>query len=198
MRKDKLYGYINSPSDELESSQEKLIALKVDTDNIFYEKSRNNTKRQTLNALVDICNEGDTIVCISISEVANSIRHFVLFFDKLQKLNINIKFANDPLIDTSQENADFLIGILKTLYNFNSTLMRKNSIKHLNEVRKKGKILGRPKGLSPKSKALALQAYKLYYEDGLKADIITEQLNISRNTFYKYVKIIKEQKEQKS
>lgn len=191
------YGYVNPASvDYGEHSRLRLLEHGIPENNIFLEKSKGNHKRQTLNSLVNLCNPNDIIYCISLTEISNSVRHFILFFEKLRKNNIKIVVLDNPVIDTTNEEySDQVIKVLQTLYSFNSSIMGINSVKSLQELKKKGVKLGRPRGLSDKAMATALKAYQLYHVENLEATIIAEQLGVSKNTFYKYVKIIKAQKD---
>lgn len=46
----------------------------------------------------------------------------------------------------------------------------------------------RPKGLSAKAQQLAMAAEQLYREERLPVDVITQQLNISKSTLYRYLR----------
>ena len=57
----------------------------------------------------------------------------------------------------------------------------------LKSARARGRMGGRPKGLSEKAKKAACTAEALYLQNELKTDDIAEQLGISKTTLYKYL-----------
>ena len=59
----------------------------------------------------------------------------------------------------------------------------------LESARRRGKVLGAPKGLSKKNKQKAVLCEE-YFNDGLlTVTEICERLNISRATYYKYLRL---------
>ena len=58
----------------------------------------------------------------------------------------------------------------------------------LKSARARGRMGGRPKGLSEKAKRIACTAEALYVQNELKSDEIASQLDISKTTLYKYLR----------
>jgi len=59
----------------------------------------------------------------------------------------------------------------------------------LKSARDRGRMGGRPKGLSEKAKRSAGSAEALYKQNELTSDEIADQLNISKTTLYKYLRM---------
>ena len=60
----------------------------------------------------------------------------------------------------------------------------------LKSARSRGKMGGRPKGLSEEAKKKARIAEALYNQKELTTQEIADQLSISRTTLYEYLKLI--------
>ena len=59
----------------------------------------------------------------------------------------------------------------------------------LKSARARGRMGGRPRGLSEKAKRIACSAEALYHQNELTSCEIADQLNISKTTLYKYLRI---------
>jgi len=75
-----------------------------------------------------------------------------------------------------------------SLAEFEKDLIRERTMAGLKSARARGRMGGRPKGLSEKAKKAACTAEALYLQNELKTDDIAEQLGISKTTLYKYLR----------
>jgi DNA invertase Pin-like site-specific DNA recombinase len=69
-----------------------------------------------------------------------------------------------------------------SLAEFEKDLIRERTMAGLKSARARGRMGGRPKGLSEKAKKAACTAEALYLQNELKTDDIAEQLGISKTT----------------
>ena len=75
-----------------------------------------------------------------------------------------------------------------SLAEFEKDLIRERTMAGLKSARARGRMGGRPKGLSEKAKKTACTAESLYLKNELKTDDIADQLVISKTTLYKYLR----------
>lgn len=71
---------------------------------------------------------------------------------------------------------------------FERDIIRERTKAGLAAARARGRVGGRPKGLSKKAQHTAIIAEKLYQERELTVKEICEQLSISRGTLYNYLR----------
>ncbi|XSZ47631.1 recombinase family protein [Francisella noatunensis] len=97
---------------------------------------------------------------------------------------------NDP-IDTTTIQGRLMFNIFASLAEFEKDLIRERTMAGLKSARSRGKMGGRPKGLSEEAKKKARIAEALYKQKELTTQEIANQLNISRTTLYDYLKFRK-------
>ena len=81
-----------------------------------------------------------------------------------------------------------MFNIFASLAEFEKDLIRERTMAGLRSARVRGRMGGRPKGLSPEATRKACTAEALYSQKVLSINEITQQLNISKTTLYKYLR----------
>jgi DNA invertase Pin-like site-specific DNA recombinase len=100
---------------------------------------------------------------------------------------VDIISIQDPLNTTSAQGR-LIFNMFASLAEFEKDLIRERTMAGLKSARARGRMGGRPKGLSEKAKKAACTAEALYLQNELKTDDIAEQLGISKTTLYKYLR----------
>jgi len=137
--------------------------------------------------LLDEIQEGDTLVIWKLDRMGRSLHHLVTIVNELVSKNINIISLQDPL-NTTTAQGRLIFNMFASLAEFEKDLIRERTMAGLKSARARGRMGGRPKGLSEKARKTACTAEALYKQKELTSDEIAKQLNISKTTLYSYLR----------
>ena len=182
------YGYARV------STKDQSLDLQIDAlkkagcQKIFYEVAKGvKADRPEWLKLLDEISKGDTLVIWKFDRMGRSLHHLIQVVNELLAKEVAILSLNDP-IDTTTIQGKFMFNIFASLAEFEKDLIRERTMAGLKSARSRGKMGGRPKGLSEEAKKKARIAEALYNQKELTTEEIANQLNISRTTLYKYLK----------
>lgn len=130
---------------------------------------------------------GDTLVVWKLDRMGRSLHHLIKVVNELMLRNVSIISLNDP-INTTTAQGKLMFNIFASLAEFEKDLIRERTMAGLRSARVRGRMGGRPKGLSLEAKRKACTAEALYTQKELTINEITQQLNISKTTLYKYLR----------
>jgi DNA invertase Pin-like site-specific DNA recombinase len=119
--------------------------------------------------------------------MGRSLHHLIKVVNDLIAKGVDIISIQDPLNTTSAQGR-LIFNMFASLAEFEKDLIRERTMAGLKSARARGRMGGRPKGLSKKAKKAACTAEALYLQNELKTDDIAEQLGISKTTLYKYLR----------
>lgn len=140
--------------------------------------------------LLNEVSEGDTLIVWKFDRMGRSLHHLIKVVNDLLKQKVGIVSLNDP-IDTTNIQGMLMFNIFASLAEFEKDLIRERTMAGLKSARSRGKMGGRPKGLSDEAKRKACIAEALYNQKELTTEEIAKQLSISRTTLYEYLKFRK-------
>ncbi|GLU44595.1 recombinase family protein [Allomuricauda sp. NBRC 101325] len=159
--------------------------------NIYTDKvSSTKEVRKSLSKLLKYVRDGDTIVVWKLDRLARSLIHFTNLMTKLKEKGVRFRSITEPFIDTTEKSShsEFIINIFAALAQLERDIIIERTKAGLESARRRGKILGAPTGLSKKNQQKAVLCEE-YFNDGmLTVTEICERLNISRATYYKYLR----------
>ena len=182
------YGYARI------STKDQCLDLQIDAlknagcKKIFNEVAKGARQDRTeLIKLLEIVEENDAIVIWKLDRLGRSLHHLVKTVNDLNTRNIGLVSLNDP-IDTTTAQGRLMFNVFASLAEFERDVIYERTIAGIKSAKARGRLGGRPKGLSQTAKQKACLAEALYKQNELTSDQIAEQLNISKPTFYKYLK----------
>jgi DNA invertase Pin-like site-specific DNA recombinase len=143
--------------------------------------------RPSLNSLLDNCREGDTIIVWKLDRLGRSLKHLVELVNTLIERKVGLVSLNDP-IDTTTAQGRLIFNIFSSLAEFERELIRERTNAGLSSARARGRLGGRPKGISKKAEATACAAETLYLERKLSVQQICDKLSIAKKTLYSYLR----------
>lgn len=144
-------------------------------------------ERPNLNAMLEQCRTGDTIVIYKLDRLGRSLIHLVNLVNKLMEDGIHLQSLTDN-IDTSTSQGKLMFNVFASLAEFERDLIRERTQAGLKAARARGRLGGRPKGLSKEAEATSYAAAALYRERKLSVQQICDRLGISKMTLYKYLR----------
>ncbi|MBN9232048.1 MAG: resolvase [Legionella sp. 40-6] len=145
-------------------------------------------KRPALEKLLNDLRKDDVVVIWKLDRLGRSFADLVNLVNSFIEKGVGLRSLNDH-IDTTTAHGRLIFNIFGSLAEFERELIKERTIAGLEAARARGKKGGRPPGLSKAALGKAHSAELLYKEGILSVSEICEQLNLSRATFYKYLKI---------
>ena len=143
-----------------------------------------------MNRLFSYAREGDTIVVWKLDPLARSLIHFTKLMNELEEKGVKFKSITEPFIDTTKKSSHskFLINMSAALAQLERDIIIERTKAGLESARRRGKILGAPKGISKKNQQKAVLCLEYFKEGRMSVTEICERLDISRATYYKYLR----------
>ena len=145
------------------------------------------TARPALDELLGQLRAGDVVVIWKLDRMGRSLKHLVELVGRLMEQKVGLLSLNDP-IDTTSAQGRFVFNLFATLAEFERELIRERTNAGLTAARARGRVGGRPRGLSPQAEATALAADTLYRERKLSVAAIAQKLHVSKSTLYSYLR----------
>ena len=176
------------------STKEQTLDLQTDAlkragcETIFHDvASGTKTERKELDRLLGQVREGDVIVIWKLDRLGRSLRHLVEIVTRLIEKGVGLKSLHDP-IDTTTPHGRFTFNIFASLAEFERDLIKERTQAGLQAARARGRLGGRPKGLSDAAQKKAVAAEALYLKGELSVNDIACNLDISKATLYSYLR----------
>ena len=181
-------GYVRVSTKDQNFELQEDALLKSGCEKIYKEVvSGAKQDRLILSSLIDNCREGDTIIIWKLDRLGRSLKHLVELVNILIKKKVGLISLNDP-IDTTTPQGRLVFNMFSSLAEFERELIRERTQAGLSSARARGRVGGRPKGISDKAQATACAAETLYLERKLGVQQIADRLNISKKTLYAYLR----------
>lgn len=182
-------GYARVSTKDQNLDLQKDALTKATCDKIYYETASGaKSERPVLKQVLSDLRPNDVLVVWKLDRLGRSLKHLVEIVNELIERNIGLKSLNDP-IDTTTSQGRLVFNIFSSLAEFERDLIRERTNAGLNAARARGKVGGRPKGLSKEAESTAYAAAALYKEGNLSVCQICEKLSISKRTLYAYLKL---------
>jgi len=176
------------------STKDQNLNLQVDAlknagcEKIYQEKASGaKAERPQLNKLIDNVRQDDVIVIWKLDRLGRSLKHLVQLVHDLMEKGVGLQSLNDP-IDTTSAQGRLTFNIFASLAEFEREVIRERTMAGLSAARARGRLGGRPKGLSQEAEKTAMAAETLYKQGELSISEITRRLDISRSTLYRYLR----------
>ncbi|HTF71703.1 MAG TPA: recombinase family protein [Edaphobacter sp.] len=149
--------------------------------------SGSKTVRPALDEMLGQLRAGDVLVIWKLDRMGRSLAHLVELVGDLVKRKVGLVSLNDP-IDTTTAQGRLVFNLFASLAEFERELIRERTQAGLSAARARGRVGGRPKGLSSQAQATAMAAETLYCEKRLSVSSIAGKLHISKSTLYGYLR----------
>jgi len=185
------YARVSTDDQDLALQIDSLAGLGVVRDNIFTDKvSGSKTTRPGLDACLAHLQQGDTLVVWRLDRLGRSMHHLVELIEELRNRDIGFRSVNDGFIDTTSASGELIFHIFSALAQFERRLIQERTKAGLASARARGRLGGRPPMDLDEAKVRA--ARKLHDDHTLTLDDICKMLSISRSTYYRYVRMKKQ------
>lgn len=176
------------------STHEQILDLQIDAlkaagcERIYQEKaSGSKAERPELMRMLDQLRTGDTVIIWKLDRLGRSLAHLIKLVSDLEEQGVGLLSLNDP-IDTTTPQGRLVFRIFASLAEFERDVIRERTMAGVASARRRGRLLGRPKGLTKNAEQKARLAESLYKDENFSVEQIARELRISKTTLYKYLR----------
>jgi DNA invertase Pin-like site-specific DNA recombinase len=149
---------------------------------LFCEQASAVGHRAQLDAALDFCRDGDTLVVTKLDRLARSARHLSELVDQLEVKGVTLRILNfgGDAVDTRGATGRLMLNMFAAMARFEREMM----LERQREGIAKAKAEGKYKGRKPTARAKAKDALRLFRE-GKKVAHIAKELGIGRGSVYR-------------
>ena len=149
---------------------------------IFSEQTSSVGPRPQLEAGLDYCREGDTLVVAKLDRLARSARHLSELVDQLEAKGVALRILDfsGTAVDTRGATGRLMLNMFAAMAQFEREMM----LERQREGIAKAKAQGKYKGRKPTARAKAEDAVRLFRQ-GEKVAHIASALGIGRGSVYR-------------
>lgn len=196
------YGYArcstNSNKQDIDCQKRELIQLGIRKENIFWEYGTGERNdREKLQQLLETVKQGDTIACTEVSRLSRSTKQLCEILEFVEKNKIKL-IVGTFIVDCRDDEIDpMTMGMLRMMAVFaqmerDITIQRIRS--GMENARAKGKRIGRKQTTEGDIPASFFRYYPQYANCGINLSEFARLAGLSRNSIYKYLKIVEKDK----
>jgi DNA invertase Pin-like site-specific DNA recombinase len=185
------YARVSTAEQSLDLQLDALLKEGIKQKNIYTDKvSSTKEERKSLVKLMHYVREGDTIVVWKLDRLARSLIHFTKLMSDLDQKGVKFRSITESFIDTTKKSSqsEFIINIFAALAQLERDIIIERTKAGLESAKRRGKILGAPTGISKKNQQKAVLCKEYFKEGKLTVSEICERLDVSRATYYKYLR----------
>jgi DNA invertase Pin-like site-specific DNA recombinase len=183
----KIIGYARVSTMDQNINSQLDFLKKMECQYIYQEKiSATSKERIELQKALKKLSAGDTLIVLKLDRLGRSVMDLIQIIDQIKKRGAHLKTSDG--IDTSTPYGIFIFHIFSALAEMELALIRERTKIGLIAARMRGRVGGRPKGLSANAEKKAMLAETLYQSKAFTIDEICSQISISKATLYKYLR----------
>lgn len=182
------YARVSTRDQNLDLQIDALTKAGCEPGNIYKEKVSGATiERPELNRLLESLREDDVLVVWKLDRLGRSLADLVKLVNIIASKKVALEVIEDR-IDTTTPQGRLFFHIFAAVAEFQRGLILENTQAGLASARARGRVGGRPAGLS-KEATIKMNAAKTLYAQQTPVKDICSTLSISKKTLYKYIKI---------
>ena len=194
-----IYGYARcSTNEQLQDINRQVRELKQQgaTDRTIYREYESGMKveRAELSKLLDVIQEGDTIIATEVSRITRSTKQLCDIIELAKDKHIRLELGTF-VVDCTKELDPMTEGMLKMMGVFSE--LERNIISQrvksgMQNAKAKGKKIGRPAVTSEDIPSIFYKHYPKYKKGEINKKEFSRLCNVSYPTIYKYLKIVED------
>ena len=176
-------------SKEEQNEQLQLDALKkYGCEKLFQEKISGTAKhRPEFEKMKEVLRSGDELVVWDIDRLGRTTLELIMLVDDLNQKGILFKSLSQSLIDTTTETGEFVFKLFALLAEHERKRLIRRTKAGQEAARARGRMGGRPKGLSPHYQEIAPMVVDAYKQQRSIRDIMKAFKIPSTATVYKII-----------
>ena len=178
-----LVGYARVSTQD-QNPELQLDALKeAGCEKVFVEKASGAQRdRPELKAALEYMRSGDTLVVWKLDRLARSLKQLIETVEILEGQGIGFRSLTEA-IDTTTSGGRLIFHIFGALAEFERSIIRERTNAGLESARARGRMGGRPRGLSDED---LVAARAMLNDPNIPVAEIAERLDVALSTLYRY------------
>ncbi len=195
-----IYGYARcSTNEQLQDINRQVRELKQQgaTDKTIYQEYESGMKveRAELSKLLDVIQEGDTVIATEVSRITRSTKQLCDIIELAKTKHIRLELGTF-VVDCTKELDPMTEGMLKMMGVFSE--LERNIISQrvksgMENAKSKGKIIGRPVTTADDIPSIFYKHYPKYKKGEINKKEFSRLCDLSYPTIYKYLGIVENQ-----
>lgn len=175
------YMRVSTKQQSLTRQEDAAKAADIPKQNWYCDKSTGRKiSRDSLNALLDKAQEGDTIIVHSFDRLSRSTKDLLNTIDTLNERGIKLVSEKENL-DTSTPTGKLMVAVIAAINEFEIEIAKERQAEGIAAKKARGEHWG---GRKPISKVKLDAAVDLYLEGEKPATVICKELGFSRAKLY--------------
>lgn len=184
-----IYGYERKSTIDQSHNLQTDALKKAGCEKIFSDTATGkNRNRPDLDKMMALLQKGDTVIVWKLDRLGRSLRDLIYLIQEFDRIAVTFICLCDNF-DTSTSQGKLFFHIYASMAEYEATLIRERTMAGLAAARSRGRVGGRPKGITPKRLEKIQVAKTLYKDNSMPIEAILKHLNVSRGTFYKLLKL---------
>lgn len=194
------YGYARASTNEdkqdIGRQKRDLVAMGIKEHNIFWEyESGSHEDREKLQQLLAMVRSGDTIACTEVSRLSRSTKQLCEILEMIEDRKLKLIVGGFIVDCTGNEIDPMTMGMLRMMSVF-AQMEREITIQRIKSgmenARAKGKHIGRNKTTLDDIPQSFFRYYPKFSNGGINLSEFARLTELSRNSVYKYLRIVEE------
>lgn len=179
-----LIGYARVSTQD-QNPQLQLDALtQAGCEKVFVEKASGAQRdRPELKAALEFLRPGDTLVVWKLDRLARSLKQLIETVESLEQQEMGFRSITEA-IDTTTSGGRLVFHIFGALAEFERSIIRERTLAGLASARARGRMGGRPRGLSDEDIAAAKAMLR---DPAITVVQVAERLGVVPSTLYRYL-----------
>lgn len=176
-------GYVRVSTKEQNTARQEELMKVLGVDKIYIDQmSGKDMERPALQDMMKFAREGDSVIVESISRFARNTKDLLELTEQLN--NKQVQFVSQKEnIDTNTPAGKFMLTIFGAVAELEREYIRQRQKEGIEIAKEQGKYKGRPE----KQLDNFNEIYQQWKSGNITATFASEQLNVSRSTFYRKV-----------
>ena len=176
-------GYVRVSTKEQNTARQEELMKLLEVDRVYIDKmSGKDMERPFLQEMMNFVREGDSVVVESISRFARNTKDLLELTEQLSNKHVQF-ISQKENIDTDTPAGKFMLTIFGAVAELEREYIRQRQREGIEIAKEKGKYKGRP----AKQLDTFDEIYQQWKSGNITATFASEQLNVSRSTFYRKV-----------
>ena len=176
-------GYVRVSTKEQNTARQEELMKSLGVDRVYIDKmSGRDTERPFLQEMMNFVREGDSVVVESISRFARNTKDLLELTEELNNKHVQF-ISQKENIDTNTPAGKFMLTIFGAVAELEREYIRQRQKEGIEIAKQQKKYKGRP----AKQLDTFDEIYQQWKSGNITATFASEQLNVSRSTFYRKV-----------
>ena len=195
-----IYGYArcstNESKQDINRQIKELKAAGADEVIFEYEHGDARTKKE-LNMLLQLAQEGDTIITLEVSRLSRSTQQLCELIDIIREKRLRLVIMGSITIDCREGKADPMseafLQMAGVFSQFELAMIRARVKSGMENAKAKGRRIGRPHTTKEDIPSVFMKHYTAFQEGKMNVSELARLCGLSRPTVYKYLRILQRQ-----